>query len=310
MKRKAVLLVLFRRPDLTRLLLSAVIAARPDRVYVSIDGARSSVEGEHLRVQEVVDLVQSAEWPCPVEFRESQVNLGAGNHVRDAITWLFEHEEAGIILEDDCIPSPSFFEYSWHHLFAPRDLSIMSIGGYSPVPVPIVGNAPFRRTRYAMTWGWASWAGAWENYEFNLGDWRQRLPPSRLKEIGAGDPWFTQFWSRKFDSLEVGTRNIWDYQWVFAVWSQNGQGILPRVNLIQNRGFGRTSTHSFIERKIYATPSSDLNLNWDEISPKQLVECAAADTYLHRHFYQAGYAYPLSALARSAARKVINRHFR
>ncbi len=311
MRNKAVLLVLFRRPELTRTLIEAVLAAKPDRIYVSIDGPRSSVSGETLKVEQVMAVVSSAQWPCPVEIRASPVNLGAGNHVREAVSWMFEHEEAGIILEDDCIPSPDFFTYCWHNLSAKNDPLTMSIGGYSPVPQRLLGPAPVRKSRYAMTWGWATWADSWENYEFDLGDWRSKLTPSKLKEIGSGDPWFTAFWSKKFDSLELGTRNVWDYQWVFTVWNKGGHGLLPRVNLIQNRGFGSTSTHSFIERKIYATPSSLLELDWLE-EGQAIVEPlnVAADTFLHKKFYQAGYAYPATAVARAVARTAINRLYR
>ena len=38
-------------------------------------------------------------------------NLGCRKGVTAGIDWFFSNEEMGIILEDDCIPSLSFFQF-------------------------------------------------------------------------------------------------------------------------------------------------------------------------------------------------------
>ena len=38
-------------------------------------------------------------------------NLGCRNSVRKGIDWFFKYNYFGIILEDDCLPNKSFFEF-------------------------------------------------------------------------------------------------------------------------------------------------------------------------------------------------------
>jgi hypothetical protein len=78
--------------------------------------------------------VSNVDWPCELKtlFRES--NLGCKNAVSGGINWFFSHEEMGIILEDDCLPSASFFDYATQLLQRYRhDNRIWMISGFNPL---------------------------------------------------------------------------------------------------------------------------------------------------------------------------------
>lgn len=306
-----VLLVLFRRPDLARQNIERVLAARPERLYISVDAARPGRDAEQAAVVEVRRLVETTDFPVPVSLRFAEQNLGAGGHVKSAVDWLFEREERGIVLEDDCIPSPSFFPYATTALDRHADTDVSTVAGFSPVPGRIVGDDGIRFSRYPMTWGWASWRNRWTDwYTDDLADWRTRLPETRLDEIGAGDPWFRTFWSRHFDALVGGSRDVWDYQWVFSTWLHGGRGIFPNVNLVQNRGFGQSSTNSFFARRSYAVPSVDRPTTSLQLPTLTADEEREADAYLHRAFYRVGRVFPVTATARGVARRFVNRYVR
>lgn len=84
--------------------------AKPPRLYIGSNGPRDYKEGEKERVKRVSEYVLSnIDWNCEVKTLFRYKNLGCGRAVSEAITWFFENEEMGIILEDDCLQCLSFF---------------------------------------------------------------------------------------------------------------------------------------------------------------------------------------------------------
>ena len=105
-----VLLLTWRRPDTTRQVLDALRAVAPTKLYVASDGPRNQAEAK--AVQATRDLIsEHIDWSCQIKTRFCAENQGCQLGVSSAITWFFEHEEAGIVLEDDCVPHPDFFVY-------------------------------------------------------------------------------------------------------------------------------------------------------------------------------------------------------
>src|SRR6185369_14502559 len=106
--RTPVLLVIFNRPKTTQLVFEAIRQAKPTRLYIAADGPRKNVESDIKNCAETRKIVEQVDWDCKVEilFRNENLNCGVGPS--SAFTWFFEHEEEGIILEDDCLPSQSF----------------------------------------------------------------------------------------------------------------------------------------------------------------------------------------------------------
>ena len=105
-----VLLLTWRRPDTTRQVLDALRPVLPSKLYVASDGPRN--EAEAKAVQATRDLVgELVDWPCQLRTRFRPENQGCQLGVSSAITWFFEQEESGIVLEDDCVPHQDFFPY-------------------------------------------------------------------------------------------------------------------------------------------------------------------------------------------------------
>src|SRR5262245_16025697 len=97
--------MIFNRPDTTALIMQAIQSARPERFYIAADGPRGNRAGEAELCQEARRIATQVDWPCQVRTLFRDRNLGCRAAVSEAITWFFEHEPEGIILEDDCLPS-------------------------------------------------------------------------------------------------------------------------------------------------------------------------------------------------------------
>jgi len=93
----SVLFVIFNRPDTTALVMEAIRAVRPERLYVAADGPRER-NGDAARCEEARRIATEVDWPCELNTLFRNRNLGCGRAVSGALDWFFEHEEEGIIL--------------------------------------------------------------------------------------------------------------------------------------------------------------------------------------------------------------------
>lgn len=241
----AVLFLVFNRLDTTKQVFEAIRQAKPPRLYVAADGARVNKEGEAEKVQAVRDyIMQNIDWDCDVKTLFRDQNLGCKYAVSGAITWFFENEEQGIILEDDCLPSQSFFWYCEELLERYKDdESVYLVSGDSRGSESFGMKEDYGFCKYPMIWGWASWARVWKNYDSELQDWpkqRVTLPFS----ISSYKPTVI-FWRNIFERMYNKEIDTWDYQFSYLLLKNKGKCIVPKVNLITNVGFGVDATHTF-----------------------------------------------------------------
>ncbi|WP_216818562.1 nucleotide-diphospho-sugar transferase [Solirubrum puertoriconensis] len=246
-----VLLLIFNRPDTTRRVLEAIRRVRPTRLYVAADGPRPHRPTDEALCAETRALVHElVDWPCAVQtlFRPSNLNCGVAPAT--AIDWFFQHEEEGIILEDDCVPAKSFFPYCAELLARYRhDTRVMHIGGNNfaaeAAQVPGSGAASYYFSNQVNSWGWATWRRAWQHFDFRM----QHLPEleAQGKLKGIYSSWLEERYRlskiRSVLSLPQPP-DVWDYQWHFAIAANSGLCIVPAVNLVGNIGFGEQGTHT------------------------------------------------------------------
>jgi hypothetical protein len=102
----------FNRPAATRRLLDALRVARPSQLYVAADGPRPGSAEDQERCRQVRDLVATVDWPCDVHRLYRPANIGLQASMVGAIDWFFAEGDAGVILEDDCIPAPDWFPFA------------------------------------------------------------------------------------------------------------------------------------------------------------------------------------------------------
>ena len=241
-----VLLLIFNRPETTARVFQRIREARPPRLYLASDGPRAEKVGESETVLGLrEELLSAIDWPCELQTLFRDDNLGCARAVSGAITWFFEHEEEGIILEDDTLPDPTFFRFCDELLARYRtDERIGMISGDNFQRGRLRGEASYYFSKFNHIWGWASWRRVWRNYDLALNEWPALRETSFVKDLSDGDAAFVRNWTRVFDQVHQGLIDTWDYSFVYSVWKCGYLTILPQVNLVSNIGFGALGTHT------------------------------------------------------------------
>jgi len=253
--------IIFNRPDTTAQVFAEIRRVKPTKLLVIADGPRKDRPGEAEKCAQARAIIDKVDWECEVLKNYGDKNMGCGGRVASGLSWVFEQVEEAIILEDDCVPHPSFFQFCQELLEKYRyDDRIMQISG---------DNFLFgkRRTDYSyyfsmfshpvLIWGWASWRRAWEKYDYDIKLWPQIRDRGMLKSY-FGNNRLSDNWTRIFDEV-YDNKFTWDYQWTFCRWIQSGLCIVPNQNLISNIGWGQDATHTI-------TP----NTIWDNIPRKEM----------------------------------------
>ena len=220
-------------------------AVRPSRFYVTADGPRPGHPTDGERCAEVRKIVSEVDWPCEVHTLFQDDNIGCKLSVGGGITWFLEHEESGIILEDDIIAEPSFFPYCAELLDRYRDdkrIGIISGCNFTAGRATSVDSYFFVRNLHM--WGWATWRRTWGLVDLDMSDWNRHRSAAFLRDY-YGAPWTTQQeWERHFDNTVNRRVDTWDYQVCYSLWRRGLLAIDPSVNLIDNDGMGdATATH-------------------------------------------------------------------
>jgi hypothetical protein len=240
-----VLLLVFNRPAPTLQVLSALRQAQPSRLYVAADGPRPDRPGDVDDCAEVRRIIRGVDWRCRVTTLYRKENLGCHPAVRGALDWFFQHEDEGIILEDDCLPSLSFFQYATELLARFRDdPRVMHVtGNCFQVPQPY-GPASYHFSQVALVWGWATWRRAWQRFDASSRGWPALRDGKGFKKLfpQAAE---RRYWASHFDRLHARLLDNWDSQWLLSILLQGGFCATPAVNLVKNIGIGSAeATHT------------------------------------------------------------------
>lgn len=240
-----VALFVFRRPDTTRRVFEAIARSRPTKLLLVADGPRQDREGETEACREVREIVSRVDWPCEVFKEFSDRNLGCQERMISGLDWVFSSVEEAIILEDDCVPDPTFFLFCQELLERYRgDSRIGSISGTNFVEKHVSTDASYFFSQIGGNWGWASWRSEWQRFDRHLRDWPKLKAEGMLSEI-FDQPKTVAYWTQIFDRMyQNNGPSAWDYQWLYAHLKNNALAIVPCVNLVANIGFGLDATHT------------------------------------------------------------------
>ena len=241
----AVALIIFNRPDCTAMTLAAIRAARPPRLFVIADGPRAHRPEDAAMcaaARKVVD--EGVDWPCEVERNYSDTNLGCGIRPATGLTWAFSRSERLIVLEDDCVPDPSFFWFCDEMLERYADDS----RGGQISGCPCHFSTIDRPTSYIFSrngpcWGWASWRRAWDSYDITMASWPEFSASAAVSTLGFSPAERVRRIALYGSLYKTQRTDVWDYQWSYAKARRGMLSIMPCRNLIENVGFDGGGTH-------------------------------------------------------------------
>lgn len=251
-----ILLIVFNRPDKVERLLAALAEIKPPRIYVAADGPRIGHPTDAGRSTATRALFDNLSWDCEIITHFQEQNLGCKRGVSTAISWFFTQVEAGIILEDDCVPAPTFISYASNLLeIYKNNEQIMHITGTTFLTKDPELTDSYFFSKLPLIWGWATWRRAWKRYDINvleIGSLREKLFANQAFKNRA----HSQFWVDLCTHIHTKNIDTWDAQWAYTVLYNSGITITPAYNLIHNIGFDADATHT-TEISSTALPISD-----------------------------------------------------
>lgn len=255
-----VALLVFNRPELTARVFAAIRAARPPQLLVVADGPRRGRPDDPERCSEVRRIVEQVDWLCELFCNYSEENLGCKIRVSSGLDWVFGLVEEAIILEDDCLPDPTFFRFCQELLHHYRDEErVMTICGANLLGRWKDDRQSYHFAQYDFVWGWASWRRAWRHYDLEMRLWHDPDCRQRIRSILQNE----RLWrlrEKTFQQAFDKGIDTWDYQWAFARTVRGGLAVVPSVNLITNIGYGADATHTIVmDEELAAIPTSRMD---------------------------------------------------
>jgi hypothetical protein len=258
---------IFRRPETSRRVFEQIKTVKPKTLYIISDGPRDGNPQEKDLVTKTREAVEDIDWPCKVTKVYSDVNIGLRERILTGLDEVFAREQQAIVLEDDCLPSRSFFSFSSEMLakYANKpNIALVSGSNFAPSK-KVKEDYFFSRSTYI--WGWATWQRAW--HEFRNSPQVETWSEKEITELKS--TFASKFQMKEFIELMriAHSLNTWDVS--LAVWVRQASKltIVPRLNLIENIGFGEGATHTKFEAFDAQVPKSDFET---EISHPGVIE--------------------------------------
>ena len=274
-----VVLFVHARPDTTKRLVEIVRDARPAQVLVVADGPRPGRADEAERCAAARAVVEQVDWRCEVLTNYADGNLGLKRRIETGLDWAFQQVGEAILLEDDCLPHPSFFPFCEEMLERFRDTPrILSVSGNNFDPRADRGRDDYRFSLYPHIWGWATWQRAWQHHDPEMSRWPELRDSGWLDRV-LGDRDAVQYWTYTFERT-YRQGHTWDYAWVFASWLADGLSVVPSRNLVTNVGFRDDATNTRAEYRGVFADVPAVEIDFPLRHPASVERDAAADAFV------------------------------
>jgi hypothetical protein len=239
-----ILLLTYNRTDTLANVLEAIKKYRPKKLYVVADGPNKYKTDDEEKCKAVRELIDSFNKKQDIIKRYRDSNYGCKQSVEEGISWFFENEDKGIILEDDTLPDQSFFMFCEELLNKYQHKSnIFAIGGTSLLNDFNNYTPDYYFSIQGSIWGWATWKRAWINYIPKITTDNLNENINRIK-TNSPSKYIYEERIKIFERLIENQIDSWGYHWLYSRIISDGLTILPKRNLVSNIGFSKTATHT------------------------------------------------------------------
>ena len=281
---KPVLFLIFKRPGTTQQVFSAIREVKPPRLYVAANGPRSENPEEKKLCDLTRKILEKVDWNCEVQTLFRETYLDCRQSLSGAIKWFFEHEPEGIILEDDCLPSQSFFWFCQELLeYFRHDKQVGAICGFYSNELDYKPSASYFFSRYLRVWGWAGWRRSFEGYDSNLKNLIENNNTWQRGMFHHKDVLLKKYFQQMFDRVANSEIDTWDTQLQYLLWQKKQRVIVSSNNLIQNIGWIQ-GAHAQKKDHNHELPTSEIE--FPLTSPEIVDRDVKADKEIELKSYQ------------------------
>lgn len=272
----AVLIIAYRRQENLQKILKICHANKIKKIYVSLDGPKNdshSSLNDYLSIINIVDFHKNTK-DFDVCLLKRPKNRGCAASVLSAIDWVFKFEKSAIILEDDCIPSDGFFDFSRASIpVIESSEEIWAACGSQFMPRGLISDEWFL-SRYAIVWGWMTTRTKWAliSRQMRLGKFKYNSNFSIQENV---------YWKEGASRAFMGLVDVWDTLFQQQLMSNNKFVIHSNSNLVSNIGNDQFATHTIDFTR-------ELHLNLDSYcQPAELPkQQSIVDEWLRNDFYR------------------------
>lgn len=238
--------LIYKRPEKTKRVFDVIRQVKPPTLLIVADGPQVSRPGEREKCAAARAVIEQVDWCCEVIKNFSDGNMGCRQRVSSGLSWVFSIAEEAIIIEDDCLPHPTFFRFCEELLERYRyDDRVMMISGHNRSGEWKSDIQSYHFSNYGNIWGWSSWRRAWKYFDVDMELWSKADIRNKIKDVICDEERYKKE-RENFDRTYLGEIDTWDIQWIFARLLQSGLSIVPSLNLVSNIGLDDEATHTTI----------------------------------------------------------------
>lgn len=244
-----VAIVFFNRDDSLKKVYERIRLARPSKLFLIQDGARENNRGDIESIQACRNVFQNIDWDCEVYKNFSEKNLGSGRRVSSGISWVFEHVDRAIIIEDDCVIEPTFIRFGAELLEKYKDDDrVAMISGLNHFEEWECGGNSYFFTQTGAIAAWATWKRVWERFDFSISDFPNAYGQKILRESfhhKRAAKAVIKGWHSIHERAKAGEiMRFWDAQFSYMKCKTGGLCIVPSHSLSRNIGVNAKATFS------------------------------------------------------------------
>ena len=235
-------LFVYNRPEHTRRTISYLqknLLADESRLFIFSDAAKT--EADNPKVDEVRQIIHEVEGFKSVKVTERARNLGLAESVISGVTQLVNEYNKVIVFEDDLLSSPYTLQYFNEGLtrFA-KEEKVMHIGAYM-YNLRDKGLPQTFFFRAATSWGWATWARAWKDFEPDADVLLKQFDKKKTGQFSIEGT--MNFWKQLLD-FKAGKNDSWAIRWYASIFLKGGLSLNPSVSFVHNIGNDGSGVHS------------------------------------------------------------------
>jgi hypothetical protein len=242
---KPLLFMVFNRPEKTKLVWEQIRKAKPQKLYISADGPREDHPEDKEKCEQVREIIRNMDWECSVKTLFHAKNIGCTLAGKSAFDWVFGQEVEMIQMEDDVLPTQSFFWFVQEMLEKYKEdkrIAFICTENYGIKS----GDATYFFTQFGYSGGWATWKRVYDLYEYKLESLEEVVNTPKFKKSFLTSFQY-DYWKLKFFQWKYIGGNTYDLQNVYLIHKFNMINILPNINLNTNIGWDSEATNSSIK---------------------------------------------------------------